>query len=146
MESLVIYDSNHGNTRKIAETVAEILGAPAVSVSDAGPEHFSGLGLVVVGSPILGWKPSERTQAFLAALKKEQLKGVKAAAFDTRVKLFIHGDAAGKIAKVLADAGAEMISEPQPFYVKGKEGPLFEGEIEKARAWAVEIKRASSRF
>jgi len=46
----------------------------------------------------------------------------------------------------LADAGAEMISEPQPFYVKGKEGPLFEGELEKARDWAVEIKRASSRF
>ena len=66
---------------------------------------------------------------------------VKAAAFDTRVKLFIHGDAAGKISKALAGAGAQMVTEPQAFHVKGKEGPLFEGEIESARAWAEMIKK-----
>lgn len=141
MKSLVLFDSHHGNTRKIAESVAEILGTRAVAVADVRPEDLSGLGLLVVGSPILGWKPSERTQAFLGSLGQNRLKGVKAAAFDTRVKLFIHGDAAGKIAKSLAAAGAEIIAEPKAFYVKGKEGPLFEGELDKAREWAENIKK-----
>ncbi len=73
---------------------------------------------------------------FLESLSKDQLKGIKAAAFDTRVKLFIHGDAAKKIAKALEDAGAEIVAEPQAFFVKGKEGPLLDGEIERASQWA----------
>jgi hypothetical protein len=28
---------------------------------------------------------------------------------------------------------------PQTFHVKGKEGPLYEGEIERAREWAISI-------
>jgi hypothetical protein len=76
---------------------------------------------------------------FLAKLEKGQLEGIKAATFDTRVKLFIHGDAAKKIAHALKDAGAEIIAEPQPFYVRGKERPLFDGEIEKALTFAKEI-------
>jgi len=141
MKSLVVYDSNHGNTRKTAEAIAEILGARAIAAADARPEELSGIDLLVVGSPILGWKPSEKTIAFLNSLGKGRLAKVKAAAFDTRVKLFIHGDAAGKIARFLAAAGAEIIAEPRAFYVKGTEGPLFEGEIENARAWAELIKK-----
>ena len=67
---------------------------------------------------------------------KDRLKGIKAATFDTRVKIFIHGDAAKKISQKLKEAGAEIITEPLAFYVRGKEGPLFEGEKEKAMEWA----------
>lgn len=140
MKSLVIYDTNYGNTRSVAEAIAETLGAPAVSVSDVRLDELPGFGLIIVGSPILGWKPSERMLAFLSSLGPGRLSKVKAAAFDTRVKLFIHGDAAGKISRSLAEAGAEIVAEPHPFYVKGKEGPLLPGEVEKARAWAGFVK------
>lgn len=77
---------------------------------------------------------------FLASLSKDELKGLKAATFDTRVKIFIHGDAAKKISQKLVEAGAEIVGKPQAFFVKRKEGPLFEGEIEKATKWAKSIK------
>ena len=32
--------------------------------------------------------------------------------------------------------GATLVMAPQPFYVKGKEGPLKEGELERAATWA----------
>ena len=140
MKTLVIYDTNFGNTRKVAEAVAETLGAKASSVADIRVEDLGEYGLIVVGSPILGWRPSEKTLAFLAGFGPGALKNVKAAAFDTRVKMFIHGDAAGKIAQALEKAGAEIVVEPRAFYVKGKEGPLFEGEVEKAREWAGLVK------
>jgi hypothetical protein len=64
------------------------------------------------------------------------------AAFDTRiqakwVKLF--GYAAGRIAGRLKEKGGLLVSSPEAFFVKGKEGPLKEGELERAADWAKEV-------
>jgi flavodoxin len=142
MKALVIYDSIYGNTKKIAETVASELdkGVKTVTVSDFSKKDLTGIDLLVVGSPILGWKPSEKTGKLLSGLKNRELKGIKAAAFDTRVRLFIHGDAAKKIAKSLRQAGAEIVAEPCGFIVEGSEGPLANDAVAKAKEWAASIK------
>jgi flavodoxin len=141
MKALVIYDSNLGNTKLIAEAIASELGGDTrvISITDVTANDLAGVELLVVGSPIIGWKPTVRMQHFLAGLLPGQLKGIKTTTFDTRVKLFIHGDAANEMAKRLTELGAEIVTEPMPFYVKGKEGPLFEGEVEKAKAWATKL-------
>jgi flavodoxin len=141
MKALVIYDSNLGNTKLIAEAIANELGEDArtVSVTNVKADDLAGVELLVVGSPIIGWKPTVRMQQFLTGLKPGQLNGIKATTFDTRVKLFIHGDAAKEMAQRLKELGAEIVTEPMPFYVRGKEGPLFDGEVEKAKAWAKKL-------
>jgi flavodoxin len=142
MKSLVIYDSVYGNTKKVAETVAAELGkgVKAISVSEVQEKDLIGLDLLIVGSPILGWNSSEKTRAFLAGLKPGQLKGVKASAFDTRMTIFFHGDAAHKIADALQKAGAAIVGEPAGFIVKGREGPLASDALSKAKAWADTLK------
>ncbi len=142
MKALVVYDSVYGNTKKIAETVAKELGkdVKTVSVSDFKSKDLTGINLLVVGSPILAFRPSEKTGKFLASLSAGQLKGVKAAAFDTRVRIFFHGDAAGKIAKTLEQAGAEIVAEPCGFIVEGREGPLAKDAVVKAKEWVGLIK------
>lgn len=142
MKTLVVFDSNFGNTKLIAEKIAERFGegAKSVFVNDFKDSDLAGAELLVLGSPIIGWKPSENMGKFLAKLEGARLKGIKAAAFDTRIKLFVHGDAAGKISKMLESARAEIVAGPQAFYVRGKEGPLFEGEIERAAAWAESVR------
>jgi flavodoxin len=137
MTTLVIFDTNYGNTRILAERIARQLGdARALSVTDVSPSDLEGVDLLVAGSPIIGWKPSERMQAFLSTLHEGSLTGVKAAAFDTRVRLFIHGDAARKISRALSEAGAEIVASPQGFIVAGTKGPLVEGELARAARWA----------
>ncbi len=138
MKSLVIYDSVHGNTKTIAETVAKELGSDTVvmSVPEFKPEYLEEVKLLVVGSPTIAWQPTMKMMDLLLTFKKKQLDGFKAAVFDTRVELFIHGDAAGKIAVELARAGAVIVTPPMGFKVKGKEGPLKQGEVERAAAWA----------
>jgi flavodoxin len=142
MKSLIIFDSTFGNTKIIAQTIAEELGKEVkmVFVSDFKEKDLEGIDLVVVGSPIIGWRPSPNMGTFLSRLDTETLKGVKAAAFDTRVKVWFSGDAGKKIASSLEKAGAKIITEPKPFFVEGKEGPLLEGEVEKAKEWAKTIK------
>lgn len=139
MKALVVYDSAYGNTKSVAEAITgslEGIQASSVAVGDFRTESLDAGDLLVVGSPINGWRPTPKITALLSALGNGALKGVKAAAFDTRVRMFIHGDAAKKITHALKAGGADIIAEPMPFYVKGSEGPLRNGEIEKAEAWA----------
>lgn len=121
----------------LAERIAQQLGHdPALSVSGLRPSDLEGVHLLIAGSPIIGWRPTERMQAFLSTLHEGSLTGVKAAAFDTRVRSFIHGDAARKISRALSEAGAEIVASPQGFVVTGTKGPLEEGELARAARWA----------
>ena len=141
MRTLVIYDSFYGNTKKVAEEISKVFvpAAKVISVEEIDLDMLKHVDMVVVGSPIFGWQPSERTSQFLSSLSGDALLGKKAASFDTRVKLFIHGEAAVKIATALKKAGAQIIGKPGAFFVKGKEGPMIDGEIEKAKEWAKKL-------
>jgi len=60
-----------------------------------------------------------------------------AAAFDTRIAARLAGGAASGLARRLRHHGYEVIAEPEGFYVQDNgEGPLKDGETERARAWA----------
>lgn len=140
MKVLVVYDSAFGNARSVAEAMAgsldEVQAAP-VPVDDFEPGILAAGDLLVVGGPVNGRCPTPKMAALLAALGGGRLKGVRAAAFDTRVRLFIHADAAArKMTASLRAGGAHIISEPLPFYVKGSQGLLRNGEMHKAEAWA----------
>ena len=65
----------------------------------------------------------------------------RAAAFDTRFDkpAFLTGSAAKGIAKRLRQRGFELVAEPESFFVLGTEGPLKDGELERAAAWAVAL-------
>lgn len=141
MKSLIIYDSFFGNTKLLAQTIGKELGndTQVIHVSDFKQEDLKGVSLLIVGSPILGWRPSEKTTAFLMSFGKDQLKGIKVATFDTRMNIIIHGDATKKMSEMLSNLGAEVIVEPNWFIVTGKEGPLADGELARAKEWAKKI-------
>lgn len=172
-KALVVYESIFGNTRAVAEAVAEGLAASfeveALEVSwvDAQPEAD----LLVVGGPIHAWGMSrERTRQDARAQAearnqqpvsawhgvREWLEGlqpnpgdVAAAAFDTGLKTrwFPVGSAARGEARELRRRGYRVLVAPEHFHVEGKDGPLAEGELERAIAWGralAEIVRAEA--
>ena len=145
MKSIVIFDSNYGSTKKIANIIAKTLDTKSISVVDVSDDDLKNLDLLIVGSPIIGWMPTQKIQTFLSKISPKIVSGVKFATFDTRVKLFIHGDAMKKIANKLTSLGAIQTTSPMAFYVKNKEGILFENEIAKATSWAELIERAISK-
>ena len=161
MSALVVYESVYGNTRAIAEAIAEGLGGvdvPAVHEAPARPED---LDLVVIGGPThmhglattrsrqMGadgvkedgaghvepgatQEPGLRT--WLAALPNGD--GAKAATFDTRLDRspWLTGVASRGIAKRLRHRGYEIVDR-ESFLVEESEGPLAPGELERARDW-----------
>lgn len=89
MKALVVYDSVYGNTEKIARAIGEALAAQVEvqtrRAGEAKPEHLAGVGLLIVGAPTHGSMPSPAMKTWLKALAPHSLRGVKVAAFDTRV-------------------------------------------------------------
>ncbi|MDO9545182.1 MAG: flavodoxin domain-containing protein [Pelolinea sp.] len=145
MKALVIYDTNYGNTKKIAKIVAGKLwkDTKLISIADLKKKDLKGVEVLIVGCPVIGWNPTDKISQFLTGLKDNELQGVKAASFDTRMKLFFFTDAAKKISKELSRAGTTIIARSQDFYVQKVEGPLRAGEKERAIVWAADIKNSA---
>jgi flavodoxin len=159
MKALVVYDSAYGNTERIAQVIGEALGAPEeVSVQRAGTiktDPLTEVRLLIVGSPTQRFRPLPTISSLLKGLAPNSLKGVHVAAFDTRlsqsnidetpvlaffVKLIGRGAyAAGPIADQLKKKGGKLVGSPAGFYVEGMEGPLVQGELERAQQWAKQI-------
>jgi flavodoxin len=152
MKALVVYDSVFGNTEQIARAIGTALEpqgeAQVVRVGDVTPEHLASLDALLVGSPTRAFNPTPAVTKWLKSLAPNSLKGLKVAAFDTRVDLndvnsrFLtvmvrfFGYAAEPIASKLTQKGGTQALTPAGFFVEGTEGPLKDGELERAAEWA----------
>lgn len=159
MKILVVYDSAYGNTENIAQAVSSGLGnlhdVTVTRVGNVKPEQWDGLSLLVVGSPTQRFNATPALMNLLKGLARGSLKGVKVASFDTRltkseiattpvlaffVRLAGAGAYAAKhIADQLKKAGGELVAPPEGFFVEGMEGPLVDGELERAKEWAAQL-------
>ncbi len=147
MKALIVYDSVYGNTEKIARAIASAIPGEVnvIKASQASPSDLESVDVLIVGSPTQGFRATKEVQAFIDNIPEGALKGVKVLAFDTRMSaadsgrvagLFIKmgGYAAARIAKALEEKGGNTAAPPEGFLVKGREGPLKEGEEERAIA------------
>jgi flavodoxin len=141
MKAMVVYDSVHGNTEAIAKAIGGALSeeTEVVRAGEAAPTNLETLDLLLVGAPTYGGRPTPSVREFLAKVERGALAGLRVAAFDTRMPAMwvrIFGFAAGKIARRLTRLGASLAAPPEGFYVEGTEGPLVDGEEQRAAAWA----------
>jgi len=143
MKSVVLYATRTGNTHMIAEAIADALrrkGDVRLIHIDQAPPTFEGVDLLVIGGPTEGHGMTEPVKAFFATLAPGAIRGLAAAAFDTRVDWprILSGSAATGIAKKLHGAGARVIVPAEDFIVDMKP-KLLPGELERARAWATSV-------
>jgi len=160
VKAVVVYESFWGNTAAIARAIAEGIGpeVPALSTSEASGNAMSEVDLIVAGAPVLGFQlptdgmrqnigsnqvgaprppdlshPSMRS--WIAALPAGH---GRFAAFETGLR-WSPGGATSAIARGLETAGYRPTVKGRRFVVKGKFGPLREGELERARQWGAEL-------
>jgi len=168
MRALVVYESVYGNTRAIAEAIAEGLGSlgdvevkSVYETADADPDAVD---LLVVGGPThmhgltsslsrrmaiqageedgVQIEPGARDQRGLRQwLAERSGDGRKAATFDTRLdrSAALTGTAARGIARRLHGGAYELLDKPESFFVEDAEGPLAPGELDRARAWGAKL-------
>ena len=163
MKALIVYESMYGNTHAVADAIAAGIG-PEADV-DVCPVHAVGtvpadLDLLVVGGPThMHGLSTAMSRSMAASAAKEDAgklapgateqpglrewlrdldapRNVHAAAFDTRgdARAALTGSAARGIARRLRRRGLDVVDR-NSFLVSDAEGPLEDGELERARAW-----------
>jgi flavodoxin len=152
MNSIVIYASHYGNTRKVAEAIASGLqtrGTVRVFRVDSAPALIPpGTDLLVVGGPTEVHGMTRPMVQFFDRMEPDVLAGIAAAGFDTRLRWprWLSGSAGAGIASRLHHFGARVVVPAESFYVEGsasdKDGKtpqLVTGELERAAAWAISV-------
>jgi flavodoxin len=142
MKIKIVYDSVYGNTEKIAKAIAEAISpsneVKVLRADEANASQLTPVDLLIVGSPTHAGRPVQAVQDFLKKVPELALKGVNVATFDTRISkkiVGVFGYAGGRIADSLKKKGGSLVGSPEGFFVKGGEGPLNDGELERAAAW-----------
>jgi hypothetical protein len=170
MRALLVYESMFGTNRTIATAIADGLGegwdTSVVEVGTASATIGGDVDLLVVGGPNHRFdlpRPATRVAAAAAGHGailssgdglREWLHrlvvtayGQSAAVFDTRMASprFLHTVDHGThtIVRHLEHAGAHLVCHPEHFYVVDMQGPLVEGDADRARRWGREL---ASRF
>lgn len=163
MHALVVFESSFGNTRTIAESIADGLRSAATATVVEARELDSaapnGIDLLVVGAPTHAWSlPRENTRRgaaqqaqgdaatvgpgvreWLATLPSVR-SGARAVTFDTRFakSRWLTGSAARTASARLRRLGYQVVTT-ESFFVTGTQGPLRDGEIERARTWGARL-------
>ncbi|MBH0781055.1 flavodoxin family protein [Nocardia bovistercoris] len=168
MRARIVYESMFGNTRAIAEAIADGLRdrgeVDVLDVVTAAEVPDAPVDLLVVGGPTHAFGLSRPRTRGDAATKtdspvsvdfgmREWLDGVsmpprgtRAAAFGTKAATprWLPGSAARGVGRRLRRSGYELADAPVDFFVGGLEGPLVAGEVERARAWGRRLAQQES--
>jgi hypothetical protein len=158
--AVIVCESMFGNTRAVADAVADALSARVdrVDVFDvsSAPLTLEGVALLVVGAPTHAFgmsrpgtrkaahdqgadAPAERgVREWLADVARPS-QPIRAAVFDTRVrKPLLPGSAAKAVRRRLRRLGFD-VGRPLSCAVTGTPGPLVDGELDRARRWAAAL-------
>jgi menaquinone-dependent protoporphyrinogen IX oxidase len=152
MKGIVIYDTSYGNTKKIAETIAETLKESGIEVDLFNVKEVKKLSakdydFLVLGSPTKFGTMSFAIRFFLGKVKTEEWMNKPFAAFDTenpenmekaRAEMK-EWSAAEKIAEKLKEKKMNQLLPVLKAAVLGQKGPLQEGEIERTKDYAKEL-------
>lgn len=165
LTALVVYESFFGNTRRIAHAVAEGLRLEGVratlqEVTAETSTDAADYDLLVVGGPTHAFglsRESTRTDADRRGAPAHRTgSGLRewlgcltgpasrpAAAFDTRAGKVRHlpMSAAHAAARMLTRRGYVLVVKPAGFVVEDVEGPLEQGETQRAIEWGRKLAR-----
>jgi len=164
MKALVVYESMWGNTRKVAEAIGEGLpGCRVAEVHEVSGSDLEGIDLLVVGGPTHAFSMSREStrhaavdqgaaaaaddrgiREFLAELPARL--AVPVATFDTRSTKVrnLPGSAAKGAAKDVRRHHHTRVVDRHSFYVEDTDGPLAEGELERAVSWGAHLAESVS--
>jgi menaquinone-dependent protoporphyrinogen IX oxidase len=144
VKGIVVYDTSYGNTKKVAETIADALKESGIEVDLFHVEDVKKLSakdydFLVLGSPTKFGTMSFAMRGFLGKVKSEEWMNKPFAAFDTEnpENAEKKQDSAGeKIAQKLTEKKMSQLVPVLKALVHEMKGPLLEGELERTKEYA----------
>jgi menaquinone-dependent protoporphyrinogen IX oxidase len=138
--ALVLYHSLFGNTRAVAESLAQGIREVGIEVDCQSIDAFditeiSRYNFIAIGSPTHMIRPSKEMKEFLKKLRSIDLSGLTGFSFDTRNESrmnksswsVLENSAARSIERALKRVKVRIIRSRVSAIVHGREGPLDTG-------------------
>jgi menaquinone-dependent protoporphyrinogen IX oxidase len=151
-KGIIVYDTSYGNTKKVAETLAETLKESGIEadlfdLKDVKKLSAKDYDFLALGSPTKYGTMSFAMKFFLGKVKSEEWMNKPFVAFDTENPENIEKAAAEKkewsagekIADKLREKNMNQLLPVLKASVLGWKGPLAEGEIERTKGYAREL-------
>lgn len=154
MKVLIVYDSFFGNTKQVAEAMKNQLSighdCRLTKVDYVTTEDFMETDLLIVGSPTRGFEPTKPIVKFMKHFFEVNMH-CRLAVFDTRMDVeavnnFVltfltkrKGYAGTTFGKLADKYQIELVVKPEGFIVLESEGPMKDGELERAAKWAESV-------
>ncbi|MCW4045717.1 MAG: flavodoxin domain-containing protein [Candidatus Bathyarchaeota archaeon] len=76
MKTCILYFSRTGNTKRMAQAISDAAKAPAFDINSTSPEIVDDYALLMIGTPVEGFRPAKETLAFVQSLPKTEGKKV----------------------------------------------------------------------
>ena len=76
MNLCVLYFSRTGNTKRLAQAIADATKAPIYDLASAQPSAIESCDLLIMGTPVEGASPAKETIAFIENMPQTQAKKV----------------------------------------------------------------------
>ena len=143
---IVVYESKYGNTKRVAEAIAEgmreVPGVEAVlnEVKEVKLNKLTGFDAIVVGTPNHMGGATKSIRKFIDEIGKLNLEGKLAAVFDTYIGKDFE-KAVKKMEKQIKEKvpGLELAAPGLSIKVEGMKGPISEGELPKSKEFGVKV-------
>lgn len=143
---IVVYDSLFGNTKTVAESIAEgmkqvsgietTLGKP----KEVDLNRIAEYDAILIGSPNHVGGSTMSIRRFIGKLGKMNLEGKLAAVFDTYMGKAV-GQTVKKMEKRMSEKapGLKLVTSGLSIKVEGLRGPIAEGELSKCKEFGIKI-------
>ena len=152
-KAIIVYESKYGNTRRVAEQIAEgmrqVRGTEVTlaEVRQADLKSLANFDAILIGSPNHMGNATHGILSFINKLGKLKLEEKLIAFFDTyrgvydRAKAPQFQVALKKMEKRLSEKASVMklVTPGLSIMVQGKEGPITEGELPRASEFGANI-------
>jgi len=136
----IVYDTKYGNTKLVAEKIAEGMSefkgieTEVSDVKEFDLKRIADADTILIGAPIHMGGPSRTIMKFLDELGKLKLKAKQAAAFSTYMGREDYGEKTMKtMEKRIREKvpALKLMTSGLPIRVEGMKGPIAEGELPK---------------
>lgn len=146
MKVIVTYESKYGNTKLVAEAIAEgmreVSGVETVlsELSEVDLDKLIDYDAILIGSPNHMGSATRGIRKFIDKIGKLNLEGKLTAVFDTCIARDFE-KAVKKMEKQIGEKvhGLKLVVSGLSIKVEGMKGPIVEGELPRCKDFGVKI-------
>jgi len=146
MKILIVYDTKHGNTKKVAELIGEGLKTvegntvSVESVKEVDVEKDETFDIILIGSPNHVGSHTNKVKKFIKKLPNASLKGNSFVVFDTYMGKNFE-KATSKMEKQITKVMPNMKKGSSGLSIKvgGMKGPIVDADLPKCKEFGIKL-------